>query len=366
MRRCLAILLLFAVSSHAQLYATLVIPTVEVGNPGNANDSTGFGGVNYVYRIGKHEVTNAQYVEFLNAADPTGANALNLYSTLMTSNANGGIERDLGAAIGSRYRVKDGRENNPVALVSWYSSLRFANWMHNGQGSGSTETGAYTLLGGSPIPSNGATITRNPGATWFLPSENEWYKAAYHKNDGVTGNYLDFPTQTDASLFSDEPPGGGSPDSSMAANFFKNDGVMNGYDDGYAVTESPTFSLSENYLTNKAAYTQAASAYGTFDQGGNVAEWTEAFFGMDMLERSIRGGSWFSFTSGLLASTRAGEEPQNFFSTIGFRIGSTAIPEPSPLLLCGLVASLGGIVHCCATWCRRRSMADDSSRQGGA
>ena len=52
----------------------------------------------------------------------------------------------------------------------------------------------------------GGTITRNPGAKWFLPSENEWYKAAYHKNDGVTGNYWNYPTSTDVLPYSDQPP----------------------------------------------------------------------------------------------------------------------------------------------------------------
>ena len=32
-------------------------------------------------------------------------------------------------------------------------------------------------------------------AKYWIPTENEWYKAAYHKNDGVTGNYFDYPTE---------------------------------------------------------------------------------------------------------------------------------------------------------------------------
>ena len=38
----------------------------------------------------------------------------------------------------------------PVNYVDFYDALRFANWMNNGQGNGDTETGAYTLLGGTP------------------------------------------------------------------------------------------------------------------------------------------------------------------------------------------------------------------------
>jgi len=179
--------LLFSYSSHA-----VTIPTLPVGNAGNAGEvqpQGTFGAVPYDYHIGQHEVTNAQYVEFLNGVDPTGANTLALYNGNMSSDAVGGINFNSRAASGSKYAIKPGRDNNPVVFVSWYDSVRFANWLHNGMASGDTESGAYTLLGGTPTPSNGNTIMRNPGAKWWLPSEDEWYKAAYHKNDGVTGNY---------------------------------------------------------------------------------------------------------------------------------------------------------------------------------
>lgn len=169
------------------------INTVPVGNPGNAGDAPSngtFGAVGYSYRIGRTEVTNAQYAEFINSVDPAGMNTLALYNSKMSSDAFGGITLNGAAANGSKYEIKSGRANNPVVYVSWYDSIRFANWLHNGQGSGDTETGAYTLGTLLPFgqPLNGESIVRNEGARWWLPSENEWYKAAYHKNDGVTGN----------------------------------------------------------------------------------------------------------------------------------------------------------------------------------
>jgi len=42
-------------------------------------------GIDYDFRTGKHEVTNAQYAEFLNGVDTTGANALGLYKSSMTT-----------------------------------------------------------------------------------------------------------------------------------------------------------------------------------------------------------------------------------------------------------------------------------------
>jgi formylglycine-generating enzyme required for sulfatase activity len=173
---------LFTLACAALLAApasAVSIDWVSVGDAGNAADSTTYGAVAYDYRISETEVTNTQYTEFLNTADSTGANALGLYNTSMGNDASfGGINFVAGNPNGSKYVVKGGFASKPVNYVSLFDSLRFANWLHNGQGAGSTETGAYTLLGGTPIPSNGPSVTRNAGATIFLTSEDEWYKPA--------------------------------------------------------------------------------------------------------------------------------------------------------------------------------------------
>jgi hypothetical protein len=176
-------------------------------------------------------------------------------------------------------------------------------------------------LGGTPTPSNGASITRNVGAKWWLPSEDEWYKAAFHKNDGITANYWDYATSTNTLPYSDQPPGIDAPDPSNTANFYKNDGMMNNYDDGYAVVGSPHLP-PKNTLSDVGAYTLSTSPYGTFDQGGNVFEWTE--------RPGIRGGAWsFNYFKGLHASDRIGGSRTAEHVYIGFRIAS--IPEPTTI-----------------------------------
>jgi len=204
--------------------------------------------------------------------------------------------------------------------------VRFTNWLQNGQGNGSTESGVYTI-------GNGVNEIRNPSATYFIPSENEWYKAAYHKNNGVTGgaaNYFQYPTSTDSLPYSDQPPGSGAPTQSNTANFRRDDNVANGYDDGFAVTASASFSGTQNYLTDVGAYTASLSPYGTFDQGGNVWEWNEAVISAAF--RGVRGSNWnFNFSSNLAASNRFLEFPTIESFDIGFRVAS--IPEPSTGLL---------------------------------
>ncbi|MDC1295321.1 hypothetical protein N8077_03165 [Myxococcota bacterium] len=61
-------------------------------------------------------------------------------------------------------------DNKPVNNVSFYDTLRFANWLNNGQGAGDTESGAYTLAGGKPVG-----LVRNTGANSFMPSADEPY-----------------------------------------------------------------------------------------------------------------------------------------------------------------------------------------------
>jgi formylglycine-generating enzyme required for sulfatase activity len=336
------LLVLFALATHAR---AVVIATSPVENRGNLPDAelmtdstAGYGRVNYGFSIGTFEVTNAQYVEFLNFVDPAGSNDLGLYHPSMNSDANGGIRFFSAAGPGMKYVSKAGRANQPATWVSWYDAIRFANWMHNGQGVGSTETGSYTLLGGTPVPANSDFIVRNPNATWVLPSEDEWYKAAYHRNDGDTANYWDYPTQTDNTPYSAMAPGLGSPVPAHTANFYKSDSTFNSYDNGYAVTGSTGQIGGTNYLYPVGSYALTLGPYGTFDQAGNVSEWNETLTSPN--NRGIRGGDWGSTAALLRSNLRAFAVPTAGGPGLGFRL--VLVPEPSTLLLAAAV--FGGVV----------------------
>jgi MYXO-CTERM domain-containing protein len=226
--------------------------------------------------------------------------------------------------------------------VSWFDAARFANWVNNGATLGaSTETGAYTL--------NGATsgiFTVNPGATWFLPSEDQWYKAAYYKGGGTNAGYWVYPTQ------SDTRPGNNIGGTANQANF---SGI---YVDGYAVTQSEDYSDTQNYLTEAGAFSNSGSAYGTFDQAGNVWEWNDAVIEDGDFFRGLRAGSWEPSGDDLRSSIRAYFDPSDEASFAGFRLatlasepGPTPIPEPGTWAAAALLAGAAGYVR----WRRRRA-----------
>ncbi len=117
-----------------------------VGDAGNAADTSGYGAVAYDYRIATKEVNLFQYTEFLNAVAKT--DLYGLYNTNMGSNtAIAGISQS--GSSGSYVYSVVGSGARPVTYVSSYDAMRFTNWLNNGQGTGSTETGAYTISTGS-------------------------------------------------------------------------------------------------------------------------------------------------------------------------------------------------------------------------
>ncbi len=334
-----------AVTAHA----VVTIDTVLVGNPGNANDWTGLGGVNYIYQIGKYEVTNSQYCEFLNNRAAT--DTYGLYHTSMSSDDRGGIIQS-GNSGSYTYAVKSGYENMPVVYVCWYDCIRFANWLQNGQGitgTGDTESGTYAITSGGlnsgtvavPDAATRATWTAaNPH--WVLPSESEWFKAAYHQpaaQGGDTDDYWVYPTQSNSMPYADQPPGNNAPVQSNTANFYKNDGVANGYNDGFAVNGTAKYDSSQNYLTNVGAYTLSDSFYGTFDQGGNVWEWNETDVYGNGSTRGLRGGGWASNYAFMQYSSLNNHYPavQHDYG-LGFRVA--CVPEPGSLaMLLGIALS---------------------------
>jgi sulfatase modifying factor 1 len=320
----IASILVASLAVHAP---AVTIDWSPVGNPGNANDpATGslYGAVPYAYNIGTKDVTASQYVEFLNAKDAGGTNPLFLYNGNMSNATYGGISFTAGNPSGSKYGVIAGRGNHPVNFTSWYDSIRFANWLNNGQGGGDTETGAYTLgtLGAGGVPL-APPLTHNAGSQVWLPTENEWYKAAYYAPGSSSYNL--YPTSSNLA-----PTASGPTALSNHANF---------------VPGGP------GNLTDVGVYTGTTSPYGAFDMGGDVFQWNEALITNSFGSyRGFRGGSFNDISNSLQSSVRGhGVNPSDVNNVFGFRVA--AVPEPSSFILAAL--GLAGLAAW--TWNRNRA-----------
>jgi sulfatase modifying factor 1 len=323
----------------------VTIDWVDVGDPGNAADDTGYGAVANAFQIAKYEVTIGQYVEFLNAVAKT--DTYGLYDPNMASDSNSsytltavGISQSgspgsyVYTAItpaGTNPTGAASPVNRPIAYVSWFDSARFANWIHNGQPTGpqgpsTTETGAYDLNGAT----SGNTVPVNPGAQVFLPTADQWYKAAFYKGGGPNAGYWEYAQQ------SDSIPGNTLGSGSNMANYRLSN--------SYSVTGGMTLIATQNYLTDVGAFTGSESPYGTFDQGGNLYEWID-LAGVDPGNAGRAGESW-RFNFNLAASSTIIQTVNtNALYSYGFRLANP-VPEPSAMasLAAGAV-SIGGLLR---------------------
>lgn len=297
------LLSLGTLSARADTFSTgpngFAIDFVTVGNAGNGDDlgagggvySSGLGGVGYNYRISTTEIS----LDLIAKATASG---------LAGVNAGGwGPTR-------------------PASQVTWFEAAKFVNWLN-------TSTGhqiAYQLNSSNTLLTpwssadawqiGGENLFRHKDAFYVLPSEDEWYKAAFHKNDGVTANYWDYATESNTAPLA--VTGGTLPHTAV-----------------YNHTLTPA-------EVNNAG---GLSAYGTMAQDGNVWEWMESGFdGTNTLGsegRTVRGGyfdgSFAALRSGVLGRSNFGPAATDL--CIGFRVASTValVPEPGTMTL--LIAS---------------------------
>lgn len=267
---------------------TFSLDFVTVGNPGNANDagagggshSSPYGGVDYVYRISAYAISR---------------------NDIMTATAAGLANVTADAHTGHK----------PAANISWFEAAAFVNWLNTSRG----HRAAYNLTWNGSAWSmmlwssseawqtGGENLYRHKDARYFLPSEDEWYKAAHHQNNGVTADYWDYATG------SNEVPtpvtGGTAPGSAV-------------YHQAFA-TGPADVNLSGGL-----------SPYGTMGQNGNFWEWSESAFdgGNDAVAepRALRGGNWFFTETVLRSSFRSNNDPTDERDSFGFRVAS--VPEP--------------------------------------
>jgi len=241
---------------------------VTIGNAGNAADTggtPGCGAVSSNYRIGKYEVTAAQW------------------QTIDTAAGIG----DSGLWSG----------NLPTALISWYDATQFCNYLT----SGNKYSGAYNFdQSGNFLGIDRVSSISTYGTTYVIPTEDEWYKAAYFKPNA--SGYSLYANGTDT-----------APVASAQSNYGQG---------------GPPFAGPWNVGSG------AQEQNGTFDMMGNVVEWNETLFGI--INRGCRGGAFPNDVDYLASSKRDNATQDTENGIIGFRVAS--VPEPTTICLLGLGA----------------------------
>ena len=317
--------------STAARAGTVAIALSPVGDAGNLPDPlTEYGSVAYSFSMGTYDVTMSQYVSFLTAvagtSDPYG-----LYNTSMaTATPTYGIVRTSTTA-GFSYALRNtGSANVPVTYVDWGDAVRFVNWLQNGEpngpeGPGTTETGSYALNGSTGSAAL-AAVTRGPNADWVLPNVNEWYKSAYYSGGGTNSAYWQYPTQSN-----NEPSNVLSATGTNNANFS-------------IVITPPPFIVSSDptgLLTPVGAFAASPGPYGTFDQGGDVDQWTETLIDGNSYE--YRGGSFAGDGTLMASDSYGGGAPTGSSAVSAFRVAY--VPEPGSAILALTGALVGAVVR---------------------
>lgn len=291
---------------------------IRITHPRNPFDwRSGKGCVAYEYEMQEAEVSNREWADFLNVV-ASHADDFLLFHPDMQRGVGGGIER---IRIGSRYsyRVKEGMGGRPVNYLSWFSLARYANWQHYGRpqhsaGPGSTEGdathGAYDTRGFASF--DGISVVapqlfrRNPSARYFIPNDDEWFKAAYFDPDkpGLL-KYHRYPNR------SDRAPGN-LPGEAGSANY---------------QVETTLGEGAPHYLASSHAY-GLHGAYGLRNLGGNLWEWVEDWASVGGLKcwrcnypvKGLRGGSFNYVKLGLDARNLDPGDPRESYFVYGGRL----------------------------------------------
>ena len=236
---------------------------VTIGGAGNSDDTTGYGGVSYEYKISSTEVSIAEFQAYRTATSTTG---------------NEGYWNEEVRTVGTAA---------PATMVTLYEAMKYCNYLT----SGDVNDGVYNFSGETYQSTDRASAMATHGTIYALPTEDEWYKAAYYN---VSGNSY--------SLYAD---GSGTvPTEGGGSTGWNYNGVNS----------------SPNYTRDVADGSSEENS--TVNMNGNVFEWMEDSAGV------IRGGSYDVYELYLRSSSRYAYAPSSEADSVGFRLVGV-VPEPA-------------------------------------
>ncbi len=311
--------------------------------PGNGtpNDrAIGRGSVGYEYKIGRYEITTPQWVEFMNAAFDRPRSEW--ISHLNPPQFWGAASATPNTPGGLRWSVPAGNEMRAVGDISWRSAAIYCNWLHNGKSTDSSAflNGAYDV---STFTYTGTVFndqhTRHPDARYWIPSWDEWLKAAHYdpnKNGPGQAGWWQYSTMNDS------PPAYGPPGALVGLDGHSPIPDPNGrLAEANAGWDAGNFGGVNPYTIPLGSYPGVQSPWGLLDIAGINSEWTEDIgfvAGLYPTFRYFDGSHVGGGVSPVYADApvgRGGDFPSTSVAFMGFRIAS-AVPAPgavAPLLL---------------------------------
>ncbi|MCC6322143.1 MAG: SUMF1/EgtB/PvdO family nonheme iron enzyme [Phycisphaerales bacterium] len=334
------------------------IDFVRIGAVGNAawpgrgdptDNTVGRGSVAYEYSISRFEVTTADWVPFFNAVFDRPANDRIPFVPLAPEPSYWGAQSVTPTHPGGqRWAVRPGQEMRPVGDISWRMAAIFCNWNHHGRAlnreaflSGAYDTATFGFTGPNNITFTDQA-TRSPGARYWIPSLDEWMKAAHYdpnKNGLGQGGWWNYSTT------SDTVPVYGPPGVRVTTGVFPVVADPSGpLAQANALWNTDGFPNLNPFSVPLGAYS-VTSPWGLYDTAGATTEWTEEIRTLSTGEKFRRvEGSFWSFpvsASDFVGRTGGGEFPNVPTYEFGFRVASSIPGSGTAALAIGCVLHLG-------------------------
>jgi hypothetical protein len=208
----------FATSAVAQVPPDYGFDWVTIGAPGNRptipsemplDPTLRVGAVDHEYRIMRSKLDVESYLEFVNAYAPFWHGSPTDWEL-----TGAFVVPEQQPQGGWTYQVRSGYEHC-AARIEWQMAARYCNWLQNDKRPerAAFENGVYDTSTFHFTPNNwSAQLEPSPGAKYWIPSRDEWVKAAHfdpNRYGPGQGGYWEYPNGSNTPLIMGLPDQGG-------------------------------------------------------------------------------------------------------------------------------------------------------------